>query len=409
MNVEKIIYNLVKKIPFLKFLLKNFYQFLYSFNKFPKFSSEKPFFIIKNAFFGFHDKTPFSPGDKFVLVHKYNKPLNYGKKTIEIGFLDLEKNFEYRKISSTIAWNWQQGSMLQWLKNSIIFNFLDGDKNIKSKVVNLDGNLIELLNFPIAAVSKDFTYGISYDFNRFKIGMKGYEYPQSKNTSNFKENEPNDSYLTLYNFESKVFTRLFAVKEIANLNRLESMNNAYHFFTHCVFNPTGNRIVFLHRWKKKGLRLYSRLVSCDLNGENIHIFSTNEMVSHFSWINEKKIIAYCSIKNQKDGYYILEDFNNEVKNLSHIFPKVDGHPQQNPVNNLIVTDTYPNKYRIQNLFIIDIEKNELVEVAKLYSPFIFQEKNRCDLHPRWSRNGKMISVDSGFNGKRNLIIFKDIK
>jgi len=78
-----------------------------------------------------------------------------------------------------------------------------------------------------------------------------------------------------------------------------------------------------------------------------------------------------------------------------------------PLNkNLIVTDTYPDKWREQHLILVDINKKESQIVSKLYSPFKYTGQVRCDLHPRFDREGKYIVVDSTHNGHRQMIITK---
>ena len=39
-------------------------------------------------------------------------------------------------------------------------------------------------------------------------------------------------------------------------------------------------------------------------------------------------------------------------------------------------------------------------IGKFLSPLKFNGYNRCDLHPRWSPDGKFISIDSTYAGSR---------
>ena len=69
-------------------------------------------------------------------------------------------------------------------------------------------------------------------------------------------------------------------------------------------------------------------------------------------------------------------------------------------------DSYPDKYRFQHLYIFCAEKETVEEIGKFYSPFRYTGENRCDLHPRWSRDGKIIYFDSVHEGKRKLYALK---
>ena len=80
----------------------------------------------------------------------------------------------------------------------------------------------------------------------------------------------------------------------------------------------------------------------------------------------------------------------------------DGHPQYNNNNKLVVTDTYPDRRRLQELSVYDIYNKTKKIVGKYNSPLKFSEEFRSDLHPRWNRKGDKIAVDATFSGKRSL-------
>ena len=85
----------------------------------------------------------------------------------------------------------------------------------------------------------------------------------------------------------------------------------------------------------------------------------------------------------------------------------DGHPSYSPDKSLVVTDSYPNRARVQELKILkdsDIYAREMKVVAKVFAPFKYDNDTRCDLHPRWSRDGKKICFDSVFEGHRGLYV-----
>ena len=84
----------------------------------------------------------------------------------------------------------------------------------------------------------------------------------------------------------------------------------------------------------------------------------------------------------------------------HLWPELvfDGHPTYSPDGKKVVTDTYPNRRRIQSIYVV--EDNSINVLAKVFSPFKFKDDCRCDLHPRWSTDGSKICFDGCFEGKR---------
>ena len=53
---------------------------------------------------------------------------------------------------------------------------------------------------------------------------------------------------------------------------------------------------------------------------------------------------------------------------------------------------------------LDIDGKNIRVIAKVFSPFKYDNDTRCDLHPRWSRDGKKICFDGTFEGSRGLYI-----
>ena len=43
-------------------------------------------------------------------------------------------------------------------------------------------------------------------------------------------------------------------------------------------------------------------------------------------------------------------------------------------------------------------------IARVFAPFRYDFDCRCDLHPRWSRDGKKVCIDSVHEGKRALYV-----
>ena len=85
----------------------------------------------------------------------------------------------------------------------------------------------------------------------------------------------------------------------------------------------------------------------------------------------------------------------------------DGHPMFSPVdNNIFITDTYPDKRGDQHLCLVNLKEKTTHELISFHSPYKFRGQVRCDLHPRWDRQGGKICVDNTVLGNRLMSVVK---
>ena len=104
----------------------------------------------------------------------------------------------------------------------------------------------------------------------------------------------------------------------------------------------------------------------------------------------------------------MKDKTQEYKHLWSSL-KGDGHPSYSPVDkSLVITDTYPSIKRIAQIKLLSEQAGheDIKVVAKVFAPFRYMDDTRCDLHPRWSRDGSKICFDSAFEGLRGLYYVK---
>jgi len=406
-KIEKIIYNTVKKNVALKRVLRKIYQSIFLIIPAKKYQCKYAFFYKEGYFFGFHDKTPWNNDGQKILAHKYKEisTLPNQNDEIEVGYFTDNTLSHFHCIDRTLSWNWQQGSMLQWIgqSNKIVFNTWIENQN-KAKIIDLDTSSFYFLPQAINAVSLDGKYAIGIDYERLNIGMFGYGYANSAKLENILEEIPKNlgfNLLDIKTGKTKIFKSIYQINQQL---KEQKIINAYLFVTHFIFSNDNSRFLFLLRGYQKGKRLISRLITCQVETGEMYLLPTGNMVSHITWVNSNKILAYCSDKNEKDGYYLFDDLSQNSLLIGEKNYNFDGHPQFNSFKNSFVSDSYPNRRRLQELSIFNLTSNKKDIIAKFYSPMKYIEEFRCDLHPRWDRNGKFISVDTTFSGKRSLAI-----
>jgi hypothetical protein len=403
-QVERLLYDLVKANPRLKVQIRNVYQRLFDLVPAKRTATAYEIESRRGYFFGFHDKCPWSADEKRLLAHRIIAPLHMPRPEaeIEVGFFSGDGYRDYTPIGSTRAWNWHMGAMLQWMGNSdrMLYNDFDG-RRLLARIVGPDGRSVGELPAPVAALSPDGAKALSHNFSRLQSTPHKYGY------ANGIDPEatclvPSSHGIHIIDINSGTMRLLFSVADIRAIQPELSMEGTFHYLSHCQFSPSGRRFSFYHRWTLGKGKLCTRLISSDLEGNDLHIFPASGMVSHYSWRDEQHILAYARVQPYGDGYFLFEDAGGDVCPVGRKIFTSDGHPSFAPDRRRFITDTYPDRYRVRLLVLYDMEKNKRFDLARIYSPPAFLNDLRCDLHPRWSRGGTMICFDSAHTGERTL-------
>jgi hypothetical protein len=125
------------------------------------------------------------------------------------------------------------------------------------------------------------------------------------------------------------------------------------------------------------------------------------MISHACWLDDSRILGYLQTPQNGAAYQVLEDFKEGNRPVGAGILVSDGHPCVDSSGALLVTDTYPNRTRRQELIVYDLPNSSAAVLASLRIPYAFRNEFRCDFHPRWDRSGTMISFDSAHTGVRS--------
>lgn len=409
-QIEDRINNVLSSFPIVKKVVKRSYQ-LSMYLVSPKIKSEGNIERISpndemEYFFGYYDKSPWDVNDRYMLCLRTNntyKDVAPYDQIAEILLFDTQNNNSYEVIGKTNSWNVQQGCMLQWLgpdySEKIIYNdFRDGE--YCSVILNIKTKEEKKIPMPIYSVSNDGKFALSLDFSRLHRLRKGYGYSNKEEVN--KDGCPNETCIWKIELETGKISSILKYTDFLNFETREEMVNADHKVNHIMLNPSGNRFMVLHRWLQ-GNKKYTRLITVNVDGTDMYNLSDDNMVSHCNWKNDNEIIGYLNKKDKGNGYYLMKDKTNQYECM---FPelKKDGHPSYSPNNEIILTDTYPDRSRVSSIYVIN--NNNISTVARVFSPFKYDNDFRCDLHPRWNRSGNMIAFDSVFEHKRGLYTIK---
>ena len=411
-RLERIVYNRVRQNPVLKKRIRNLYQSAFDLLPTPRNESAYPIVQRPGHFFGFHDHTPFSCGNRRLLSCHFHIPLRMPEpgEELTLGFFDGPEYTDFTPVTTTRAWLWHTGCKLQWRgeSNEMVFNDHETRRNV-ARIVDADSGRSRTLDAPIASVSPDGRWAVGYDFARVQRYMPGYGYLQETDDRQLDAKRPRGNGIHRIDLDSGETRLLMSIEQMAEIEPDDSMAGAWHFCTHAVFSPGSQRFIFLHRWVHEDVEARkSRMLSMDIDGGNVHVFPTTGMVSHIGWRNADEVIAYCRIASHDDQYVLFRDRAPEAFEIIGLGQfSSDGHPSFDPSGRWMVTDTYPDRRRMQKLVLHDVVEDRRYDLANLHMPKRFQTPRpdrhwACDLHPRWDRAGKYICFDASFGGERSL-------
>lgn len=419
MGIEQKINYQLNKYPYLKKKIKRVYQLMmYSLSR--KVEHEGNINRLspddKNGeyFFGYYDKSPWDITDRYVLCLRADDTWSdpSPKSIADILLIDTHKPLSdpsrVKKISETRSWNVQQGCMLQWLgpdfSSRIIFNDFRDNKYV-SVIYDLETKTERVLDMPVYSVGSDGKTAVSLDFSRLYNLRPGYGYYNLPETTK-NEKLPDATAVWTLNLETGEVKELLKYESFASFEPRVEMKDkdAVHKVNHLMISPNCQRCMVLYRWFV-GHRKYTRLITFDIkDGKNMFLLSDDDMVSHCCWKNDEMILAFENKFSIGTGYFLMKD---KTKSFKHYWPCLtnDGHPSFSLDGSHVVTDTYPNRSRIQEIKLMSGDYNQdqsIKIIAKVFSPFKYDNDTRCDLHPRWNHKGDKVCFDSVFEGKRGL-------
>ena len=399
-------------------------------------------------FFGYYDKSPFDAAGRRLLSHRVGfESVRMPTKDDQAGIVvwDIEGRTS-REVARTHAFNWQQGAMLQWLgpdfDSRILFNdFRDG--RYVSVVLDVSSGETRILPLPVYSVSLDGCWAVCVNFERHFWCRPGYNYACGGDPK-LNVPVPDEDGISLMDLCTGEHRLVIRTRQMVDLHHVSSMDSGDNYLEHLLLAPDGERFFFLHRWRTADGDGYTRAYAASRDGTDIRLVSDSGDVSHYAWQDEHNVMVYGSEKAGINALrrsrvavkYLLRPFRPLFKMivrpdsplekmvLPYRFQLVDvvsgektivgsgqlqsdGHPAFKPGNpDVFVCDTYREADGCRRLYLFDVKRNARRDLARLATPDQFNETAwRCDLHPRWDRQGKRICVDAAHTGSRQMHVF----
>jgi hypothetical protein len=332
---------------------------------------------------------------------------------IRIGMVDLADGDRWIELGESRAWCWQQGCMLQWRPGSateILWNDREEGRFV-CRVLDVKTRALRTIPYPIYSVSPCGTWAVSVDFLRVNDMRPGYGYAGGPDP-HAGELAPERSGLFRVDLNTGQQTLLFSLAEIAAIPFDKyDLTGAKHWFNHLLVSPDGSRFEFLHRWRMEGLSSFgTRMLTAAADGSDVRVIDPSGYTSHFIWRDPQHILAWSRADSHGDAFYLFEDREGgKVEVVGAGIMTRNGHCTYLPGNEWILNDTYPDKDRNQNPYLYHVATGRVVPLGSFHSPPEYaHHEYRCDTHPRFSPDGRLVCIDAPHTGEGRQMHLIDI-
>jgi len=362
----------------------------------------------RHHFFGYYDKCPWNRSGTLLLAHQAafnDRPPGPGDSA-SVGIVHLGDGNRYRPLAATLAWNWQQGSMLQWHpadpEHLVLHNDRRGNRFV-GIVRDMQGREVGVYERPIYAVCSDGRFAYSINFARLYDHRPGYGYAGCADPW-AEEAHPVGDGIHWLDLASGRSDLIVSLDRLARLGTDPAWRDAFQWLNHVQVSPDGSRLAFFHIRRTDGSSWRARLCTCGADGSDLSCLLDAASVSHYDWLDNERILVWARDEG-RPGQFRLVSVHGESRVVGAGVLVEDGHVSFSPDRRWVLNDTYPDRYDMRTLMLYRWPDGERIDLARLHSPKArWWGEIRCDLHPRWSRDGTMICVDSVHTGERQIHI-----
>jgi hypothetical protein len=397
----------------------------------------------QHCFFGYYNKTNWDRTGRYLLAQQV--PWKDVRLTPDvaagIGFFDLEGGQRFHRVAETRAWNWQMGSQLQWLDGlpgrHLIFNDRSDSwgpyQGFGSVIVDAESGARRHLPLPVYVVAPNSRYALCVDYRRLYVTHETIGYSEEGGPFELPLAPEHDG-LHWMDLETGASRLVVSYRQLREFHPRASMEKAIHWVSHIEINPSSSRVLFLHRWTERvedETCFLHRLITMNPDGTDLRLLECSDhplpqladdfdpaavatfeyekseyQISHPLWRNDRQIIVWGPHAGEIH-YHLYEDIEDgAVQVVGRDVLTENGHMTFSPVNQRwLLSDTYPDAVTHERvLFLYDMETGVRHDLGSFYADPGLSKENRCDLHPRWSRDGTEVCIDSVHGQGRQMYV-----
>lgn len=360
-------------------------------------------------YFGYYDKNQFDASDRYLLGLECDVMgrLQQPDDSATIGIVDLEQGNEWIPVAESAAWNWQMGCMAEWLPGTdrtIIYNDRREGAFV-SVITDIERGEQRVLPHPVFEIAPDGRSALTLNFSRLwnvrpETGYCGVEDPWDDLP------EPDEDGIFRLDLDTGETTLVISHLDMAEFQPAAQMpGDGKRYFTHLNFNEDGSRFMFWYRCAAINTRrqsYHSGIYTASADGRDMYLLNDNN--SHSTWFDSKRVLAWATHKGNGRHTYLFADQTSDFEIVGKGVLEFNGHATFSPNRQWLLTDMAPDEESKRAVVLYSCAANCCVALGRFHSMPELAGALRCDLHPRWSRDGTRICIDSVHGGSRQMYL-----
>lgn len=371
-----------------------------------------------NYLFGYYDRIALSPDNARHLALRVpqQERLPQPGECAEVGYIEIASR-KFVSLAQTESWCHQQGAMTIWLRNRpghFIFNDYrqtGGNWQPVARICHADsGSMVGEYPCAIYQVSPDGRWGGVLDFAR--IPRRGYSYSRAILPVGRKTPDLDNDGLFVIDMQSAQLRMVASYRQMLEVLPCPyDLEGQYIWLNHIIFNADSSRISVLLRYRDEatGNSMWkTNMLTMNLDGSDMlcplpEMLWRNGGISHQLWGRTPREILIDANWCGKGSEYVVFDESIRSMRAQRISAGMGpmAHLIFSPDGEWLAADTYPVD-GWQRLALVRVKTGEVIELGRFAHPAVPTVDVRCDLHPRWSGDGRFLTVDTIHFGPRRI-------
>ncbi len=332
-----------------------------------------------------------------------------------LGVVDLKDNNRFIPLTTTRCWNFQEATMAHWLATApdthFIYNDLVDGKFV-SIIFDMKTKTKRVVPYPVSAVSPNGKEAVCINYARLRLTRPDYGYGGNGQDARTEVTWPEDDGLFLVNLETSAAKLIVSIASARDRMTQVKDPKALAYFCHTVFSRDGSKIFWLARTvenlaDQKTVRKWETTsFTCNRDGSDVRrCFPDGWGGSHFNWLDGDRLMVTAKYNDAVFSHVLFTIGKADYTRIGRGVLDFDGHGVFSNDGLWMATDTYPDKLNERKLMVLRMADQAVLPLGCFFVPEIYREQySRCDLHPRWLPDGKLLAFNSVHEGSRQVYV-----